>query len=285
MAAAGVPWSKITQVNPVTHQVTITPIDRLVDEYPALRMTRSVPRRWVHNLFAMVDGLGVVFTPIELALAGMGLLVVPWSRRRLRLEIPLLATWAYLAVAALFFFDTRFLLPVAPAVAIWAGAGAAWLCAYSARGRRGRCGAAGIVAMILFVAFAGRQARIEMTRARTEPVEAHKAAGLWLRDHHLVGPVMATAPSVAFYAGQRAVGLIVYAPAAEVAKLGGDMGARWLALSSSDKDLHPSLEALVEARASAPGLRLVASGPSGTDTWVIWEIERSPEASGRRPPP
>jgi 4-amino-4-deoxy-L-arabinose transferase-like glycosyltransferase len=220
-----------------------------------------------HYRQALLDELNLLpqtISPLLFLLAPIGLIFVRWPRDQRAARVALLALLTQLVLLPLFFLDQRFLLPMTPALLIFAAAGMIALAERLSRAMsvtRWRLPVtawvavllAGWVAWFLPVLLIGPFGNYDPWNQAIES----RDAGEWLRAHYPPGQVvMSRKPYVPFYANGRLVEL----PQDNLDRIlayGRQHGARFLVVDERGiADVRPNLLPLLDGPAP-PGLKLV----------------------------
>jgi hypothetical protein len=278
------------------------------------------PRRFLWQVRQNIDEMRLalfhedLLSPGVVALMGLGLFARPWTRRRLRDELLLIAALIPLASLSVMFVLSRFLIGVIPIGLLWTAAGIDHLAGWGEatlrklsrdksgseqegrldtsfdrlrtplRARVGRKGDFGIglvralplaAAVAAFLWLGIGVARAEMPRQPFWRLEA----GRWLSEHVPPGsPVMIRSSEALLYAGLPMVAF----PNAEweqILAYGRNRGARYLVVDEAEiREIRPHLVALVEPDAGQPlpGVMFLARLSESGHTTFIYEFGASP---------
>ncbi len=266
-------------------------------------------RRLRLNFFSLLDTtFSVSLIPWPLAaLAVLGLFSRPWSARRGRGELLLMAFLAGPFSFLLFDVQARYLSGVLLPALVWIGEGVAqageWLgetwqrmAADKRMQRMGSGGAGGqgsrgaevlpgssalllaLPALALAVALLWQTPRVwEMMHWTRSFQPAHLAAAAELRALGVSAEavVMSRYPAIAFHAGTRWAPT-PDAPWPEVIAYARKHGARYLAMDAVEGTLRPQLSFLLDPSQAPAELRYVATADAGADPVVIYEFVASP---------
>lgn len=214
-----------------------------------------------------------------LVLIPLGLVGVPWDRRRWREEGFWMLALAPLAVLFVTKIETRYLAPLLPVAFIWAARAVLhlgrWLedtvRAVCARRLPAAVGSALLLGLLLLAAFLGQ---IQAARAgQTGMIPSHEAAGLWLAEHAEPGAaIMSRNTEVALYAGRPVVAFPA-ADWADVLAYARARDARYLVTDSWELTrLRPQLAFLLEPDRAPEELEYLTSFRDDLRTTLIYRI-------------
>ncbi len=217
------------------------------------------------------------------ALAFLGLFAQPWTSRRLRGELALLASLAAPASYIPFFVQERYLAGMLLPAMVWIGAGAwllgLWLAGTAENLRQRPLSAAAqrflaaAPALLLAVLLAGLGPRVRSAMQRTHSFQpAHLAAAAEL--NRLGAPadavVLSRYPAIAFHAGTRWAAT----PAEDwpaVLAYARQRDADYLAIDGWEAKLRPQLDFLLVPSLAPPELRYLAT-IDGEDPVLLYEF-------------
>lgn len=220
-----------------------------------------------HYRQALLDELNLLpqtISPLLFLLAPIGLIFVRWPRDRRAARLAVLAMLTQLALLPLFFLDQRFLLPMTPALLLFAAAGVVALAERFSRMMsvtRWHIPVVTWVAVLLVgwvtwflpVLLIGPFGNYDRWNQAIES----RDAGVWLKAHYPPGQaIMSRKPYVPFYSDGRLVEL----PQDNLDRIlayGRLHGARFLVVDERGiADVRPNLLPLLDGPAP-PGLKLV----------------------------
>ncbi len=223
--------------------------------------------------------------PLLAALAFLGLLARPWSPRRLRGELALLASLAAPAAYVIFFVQERYLAGALLPVMVWMGIGlwvlGDWL-AGTWRGLRQRplsgrqsalLLAAPAVGLSLLLLALGPIVWQRMQRTHSfQP--GHLAAAAELRALGVTPEttVMSRNPAIAFHAGTRWTPT-PFEPWPEVEAYARAHDADYLVLDHWEGNLRPVYDFLLTPSLAPPGLRYVTTVEASDDPVLIYQFQ------------
>jgi 4-amino-4-deoxy-L-arabinose transferase-like glycosyltransferase len=243
-----------------------------------LRDTAKNIRRTASALFAED-----LFTPLIVALAGLGLFARPWSRRRWADEALLIAALVPLASFWLFFVISRFLAAALPIGLLWAAAGldhmVDWirntLCAVWPRLRPRTLHFASALAPAAAVALLVGTAIPALRTGTAVMPWANIEAGRWLAEHTSPDAVLMTRHSeVALYAGRP----LIASPNAtwpELVEYGRKRSADYLLVGLPElRRLRPQYSALADPATAPPDVTYVATFGQGNQANLLYRFVR-----------
>ena len=219
------------------------------------------------------------------ALAMLGLFTQPWTSKRLRGELALLASLAAPASYIPFFVQERYLAGMLLPAMVWMGAGAwmlgQWLAGtwQSLRGRpispRLTQGLIAVPAILLATLLLVLGPRLRVVMQVTHSFQpSHLSAASELRGLGASSEdvVMSRYPAIAFHAGTRWAAT----PAEEwpdVLAYARKRNTRYLAFDSWEADLRPQLSFLLIPSQAPPELRYLTTVQNERDPVVIYEFK------------
>jgi hypothetical protein len=218
--------------------------------------------RFVRNLgHVLASSLtSEIFSALLLLPAAWWFLRGPWSRRRLEMEILIMATVAPVASFLAFHVQQRFFAPAFPGLLIWTAAGLRDLYQRLPAGRpRAVATAAAGLALTGYFVWAG--AGIARHGIATSDF-GHEAAGLWLKAHSAPeARIMTQDTAIAVYAGRGYV-FSPRAPMDRFLEYGRRHGATHVAVDEEEVTIvRPFLKPLLGP--PPPGLALEWTGRDG----------------------
>ncbi len=218
--------------------------------------------RFVHNLgHVLASSLtSEIFSAILLLPVAWWFLRGPWSRRRLEMEIVMMATVAPVVSFLAFHVQQRFFAPAFPGLLIWTAAGLRDLFGRLPAGRA-RTVAAAVAALALAGYFVGAHVEIARHGIATSDF-GHEAAGLWLKDHSSpYASVMTQDTAIAVYADRGYV-FSPRAPYDQFLDYGRRHGAAYVVVDEQEVTVvRPFLKSLLAP--APPGLVLLWTGRDG----------------------